>query len=212
MNILIATPAYNGMIHIDYLNTVLSIYQEKIQFSVLNIGNESLITRARNYCISFFLANTQFTHLLFYDGDIGIEFGFLTKLLNHKKDVIGIPIALKGFQNNGSTVYNVGEILEKCNDNLYKVNQVGTGVLLLSKKICIDLSKNAKTYKNNKFTRGKTSEFPVYDIFQVGVDENGDYLSEDFYVCKKIRELNYDIYIDDSIQTNHNGIFSFKNF
>ena len=35
--------------------------------------NESLITRARNYCVDEFLRNEQYTHLMFIDSDIGFN-------------------------------------------------------------------------------------------------------------------------------------------
>ena len=35
--------------------------------------NESLITRARNYCVDEFLRNENFTHLMFIDSDIGFN-------------------------------------------------------------------------------------------------------------------------------------------
>jgi hypothetical protein len=44
-----------------------------INVDISTIGNESLITRARNYFVSLTLANKSYTHLLFVDADITFD-------------------------------------------------------------------------------------------------------------------------------------------
>jgi len=43
-----------------------------------------------------------------------------------------------------------------------------------------------------------------YDIFQVGVMD-GVYLSEDFWVCERLRRLGFEITVDPSVGTVHYG-------
>ena len=45
--ILVGTPTYNGMVHADYVHSLLSYNVAGIRYSFLSIGGESLITRAR---------------------------------------------------------------------------------------------------------------------------------------------------------------------
>ena len=84
LGIMVATPCYGGLLSEGYLHGILSLTQEaaKHQFKVhLNtMGNESLITRARNTLVSQFLdlcekrkKDSEFTHLLFIDADIGFK-------------------------------------------------------------------------------------------------------------------------------------------
>ena len=68
--VLIGTPAYGGMVHLDYLNSISEYYRSGIPFSISAIGNESLITRARNAILSRFHADTRYSHLLFLDADV----------------------------------------------------------------------------------------------------------------------------------------------
>jgi hypothetical protein len=42
-------------------------------------------------------------------------------------------------------------------------------------------------------------------VFRVGVQAN-EYLSEDFWVCRRLRTLGFDILIDPSIITTHYGM------
>ena len=75
--ILVTTPMYGGMCGGQYTKSTADLaklamqYQMTIDFFYL--FNESLITRARNYCADEFLRNEQYTHLMFIDSDIGFD-------------------------------------------------------------------------------------------------------------------------------------------
>jgi hypothetical protein len=51
------------------------------------IANESLVTRARNVLVAYFLAS-DYTHLMFVDADIEFQTEDILKLYAHKKDVV----------------------------------------------------------------------------------------------------------------------------
>tara|TARA_Y100001973_G_C5207884_1_gene342988 strand:- start:4764 stop:5609 length:846 start_codon:yes stop_codon:yes gene_type:complete len=75
--IFVATPMYGGMCGGQYTKATADLaklgmhYGMEIEFFYL--FNESLITRARNYCVDEFLRNENFTHLMFIDSDIGFN-------------------------------------------------------------------------------------------------------------------------------------------
>ncbi|MFW9871602.1 MAG: hypothetical protein ACFFG0_00715 [Candidatus Thorarchaeota archaeon] len=214
INLFVGTPCYNSMLHSDYLQSIITFYNSKIPFTIMTLGNESLITRGRNQIISYFYKNTQCTHLLFLDSDIFLHGDDLIKLLLHEKDVIGAPVALKGKHiNTGSSVYNVGDHLGE-EGTLIKTNRLGTAVFILSRKAVNALVEKAKKdndiYHPNPHTRGDTDKNVVlYDIFKTGVYRN-QYLPEDFYVCKTLMDLGFDIYVDPTVRTRHNGMFVFE--
>ena len=64
-NIMVGTPAYGGMVHIDYLRCLFDYTRAGIRFQLNTIGNESLITRARNAILATFHVRRELTHLLF---------------------------------------------------------------------------------------------------------------------------------------------------
>lgn len=74
--ILIATPMYGGNCHGMYTKSTADLaklgamYEMEIKFFYL--FNESLITRARNYCVDEFM-RSDYTHLMFIDSDIGFD-------------------------------------------------------------------------------------------------------------------------------------------
>ena len=72
----VATPMYGGMCagmytrSISDLAAICAKYQ--IQLQLYFLFNESLITRARNYCADEFMRSNA-THLMFIDSDIGFN-------------------------------------------------------------------------------------------------------------------------------------------
>jgi hypothetical protein len=74
--IFVATPMYGGNCHGMYCKSTADLaklgqhYGVDIKFFYL--FNESLITRARNYCVDEFL-RSDYTHLMFIDSDIGFD-------------------------------------------------------------------------------------------------------------------------------------------
>lgn len=75
-SIFVATPMYNGVTTglfckaTNDLSSMCARYGVKLSFYYL--FNESLITRARNYCVDEFL-RSDCTHLMFIDSDIGFN-------------------------------------------------------------------------------------------------------------------------------------------
>lgn len=214
INILIGTPAYNGLVCIDFVNSMLDFHKNKLPFSLMMLGNESLITRGRNTIISHFYNMKEFTHLLFLDADIGIDAKSIIQLLAHDVDVIGAPVALKGFNpETREKVYNVINSMKSVEKpELYEVDKVGTAVFMMSRKAVESLISEAidknDTYVPNKFTRTKIKQPLMYDIFKTCVI-NDEYLSEDYYVCNNLKKMGYKIYVDDTVFPSHTGMFVF---
>ncbi len=210
-NILIGTPAYNGQLHVDYLHSILDFAKARIQYSVVTIGNESLITRARNSILATFHAKKVFTHLLFLDADVYLDAQGLTAMQAHEKDVVAAPVFLKGKDENGKQTLNTDANPDQL-PILQSVNRVGTAALMLS-RIAVDaLVQHAiaedRIYKINKMLQRPEMPDTHYDVFRVGIS-NGEYLSEDFWICRELRSLGFEIFVDTSVYTRHNGMVAF---
>ena len=206
-NLMIGTPAYSGMVHIDYLRCLFDYTRAGIQFQLNTIGNESLITRARNAILSTFHVRRELTHLLFLDADTNLPSAGLTRMLRARAPVIGAPVGLTGFDANGNRIWNVGRCVG-VTGSLLKVENVGTAALLLSRAACDVLVQDAidhgRTYARMSTLVGNTDTAVHYDVFRVGVQAN-EYLSEDYWVCRRLRTLGFDVLIDPSIITTHYG-------
>ncbi len=209
--IMVGTPCYNGMLHQDYVKSVIEFSQMGIPITYVHIGNESLITRGRNAIVSLYYANKdKFDYLLFLDADVYLPPSGLIKLIQSNKDVVAAPVPMKGLGPNAQRHYNVGEILER--GEIAKVEHVGTAVFMLSTKavelLINECKKENKVYNSNSLSRGDAPINTQYDVFSVGVID-GQYYSEDFFVCRKLRQLGFDINLCTTIDIRHNGMYVF---
>lgn len=92
MKLFIATPCYGGLVTRNYMLSLLrlnnALRKEKMPFSIATLGNESLITRARNQLAGEFLKEPDATHLLFIDADISFGPEVVFRLLGHGGKVV----------------------------------------------------------------------------------------------------------------------------
>ena len=74
--IFVATPCYGGMLNEAYFRSVIKLLtfcnQHQIPLAFGTIANESLVTRARNVLLAYFL-QSNFTRLMFIDADIEFQ-------------------------------------------------------------------------------------------------------------------------------------------
>ena len=89
--IFIGTPCYGGMITADYFKSCMQLVAlasiKKIELQFGTIGNESLITRARNTLVQLFM-DGDYTHLMFIDADIAFDPNTIFRMLDFDKDVV----------------------------------------------------------------------------------------------------------------------------
>jgi len=87
----IATPCYGRQLNEPYFRSVIKMMTffngHQIPLAFGTIANESLVTRARNVLVAYFLAS-DYTHLMFIDADIEFQTEDILKLYAHKKDVV----------------------------------------------------------------------------------------------------------------------------
>ena len=96
LGVMIATPCYGGQLTESYLHGILNAIsvasKENVQVHLNTMGNESLITRARNTLVAQFLDADKkdpdkFTHLMFIDSDIGFGGEAIIRLLKSDYDI-----------------------------------------------------------------------------------------------------------------------------
>ena len=219
-DILIGTPAYGGQVHTDYVKSILPLPSMGVNFNTIFVGNQSLITRARNEIFSMFVSERaeRFSHLLFLDADIGIDHRHVRKMLDYQLPFIGAAVPLKGFKETGNLHFNTGEELSRFENGLIEYDKVGTAVMLINRELALKVAE--KSVEDGFIYGGYGIEVKrdgwridsgidvTYDVFKVGVYD-GEYLSEDFFFCRYLREMGYKILVDPSIPTRHNGNYVF---
>ena len=102
-HLFIATPAYGGMVGESYLKAMVRIgimfKQYNLNFTLVTIANESLITRGRNTLVAMFMSDPKFTDMIFIDADIHFEAESVLKLWAHVNNPRqpGIEVAIGSY-------------------------------------------------------------------------------------------------------------------
>jgi len=218
VRILVGTPCYGCLMTIDYFNTMAHLLRDGLEHGVevdfMQIGNQ-VTKKARNSIVSYFHLHPEYDYLLFVDADTGVEPGGIGKLIKSGKDVIGAPVALKGYNPDGSPVLNIGEIYSQ-EGSIAEIEHIGNACLLFSRKAIKALIDISKPYEDSPtFSRGDVEKLSTkaWDVFYIGVMEDGVYRPEDFSTCWTFRnKLGIKVYCDLSVKTTHQGTHQFKSW
>ncbi len=240
--IFIGTPCYGGMITADYFKSCLQLTavaaSKKVELQFGTIGNESLITRARNTLVQLFMDDEQYTHLLFIDADIGFQPMNIERLIRADKDIacgiyprkcIHWNQVIKAIKENPNITeeeisykslgYNLN--FEDSNsiqlqNGFAEVMEAATGMMLIKRDV---FSKMRKAYPERKYIsdqiiNGKSWRSDnCYDLFGVGKlpwDESERYLSEDYYFSRLWSKIGGKIWADLASPLTHHGNMHFK--
>jgi hypothetical protein len=240
INILLATPCYGGLLSKEYFVGVLDLqekcFQKGIGLKIFTLGNESLITRARNICTTYFLDSPKiFTHLLFIDADIGFSTENVFRLLEQDKDIVcGIypkkdlnwqEILRLAKQENinsshlqaESLMYNVSfpdPNNVNVNNGFVETVDGATGFMLIKRTVFDKMKEKYPELKYNSdhwVNSQKMESDNSYLFFDCMKDpESGRYLSEDYTFCRRWRAIGGQIYSDITMPLVHVGTYAFQ--
>lgn len=235
--IFIATPMYGGMCTGFYTRSMMNLQSV---FHHLGWGytsnfmfNESLIQRARNMLAKQFM-DSDCTHLFFIDADILFDAGHVPQMVAADVDIItgiypkkeinwqtvkkavedGVPVE-KLKNHTGSFVVNLvgyadqvtvpaGQPLEIWNG--------GTGFMLIKREVMEKMAKEVPSYTNDVLdTAGTLKADKIVEFFSCPIEEETNrLLSEDFFFCRKWRQMGGKVYAAPWVQLGHVGTYVFE--
>jgi len=239
--IFVATPAYGGMLTEAYFRSVIRLLtfcnQHQIQIAFGTIANESLVTRARNVLVAYFL-QSNYTKLFFVDADIEFQVEDVLKLLAHKKDVAVGAYPKKGVNwqrilqsvRADNKEYTDQQIAAYGSDyainfrfvdrerrqiaienGAIRLHDGATGFMMIDRSV---IDKMIKAYPELKYNNDLNTPPDLNDYFYAFFDTMIDpkdkrYLSEDYTFSRRWQDIGGDIWLDPSISLNHHGHFCF---
>lgn len=235
-SITIATPMYGGVCSGVYMKSMLELVKRLgdagYTSNFIDIANESLITRARNVLTETFLRSNS-EYLLFIDADEGFDSAGVIKMIEEKVDLIGAAVPMKGINwervrqaakeekqelENFTAIYNVNmsndqkEELRNNPNNIVEVDYVGSGLMLISRKVFETLKINISQYRCDQPKVGSiVFGDPIYDFWQTTIDPDSErLLSEDYQFCKLWKQSGGKIYLAPYVRVQHVGTYWFK--
>ena len=177
---------------------------------------ESLISRARNASAAEFLSG-DYTHLLFIDADISFEPTDVDKLLEADKDVVCSPYPKKYIKyesaKSGKELvdFAVSGKFAKISDNLYEIESVATGFLLIKRNVFQQMILKYPKIEYINDIDGYGQGRKMWNFFNVSVNPlNKNYDSEDWGFCTAWRNIGGKVYARSDISLGHWGWHKFK--
>lgn len=238
IHIFVATPMYGGLANQRFVESAMTFMnhcrEENISISFAFMGNESLITRARNALTHEFL-KTPCTHLFFIDADIGFRSFDAIRMIKADVDIIagvypkkdinwpaiaqavkdGVPVSELP-SHGGDFVINVEHVppegIRVPTDQPFEVANAGTGMMLIKRRVFEELKPIVPQYINNMTTqnRGLIHEEMIHEFFATSIDEKHRVLlSEDYHFCQLWKKNGGRVHIAPWANLTHNGTYEF---
>jgi len=241
--IFIATPCYGGQLTEAYFRSVVRLLtfcnQHQIPIAFGTIANESLVTRARNVLVAYFL-HSNFTRLMFIDADIEFQVEDVIKLIAHNKDVAVGAYPKKGVNWQRITQSVRTKPTEQFNDRqiaafgsdyainfkflnreqkqiaiengLIRLHDGATGFMMIKREV---IDKMIEAYPDLKYNNDLNTPPELnphfYAFFDTMIDpKDKRYLSEDYCFSRRWQDIGGEIWLDPSISLNHYGSFNFQ--
>lgn len=208
----IGMPCYGGLVGEPTMTSLLKFTlmanRVGLHWSLDTMVNESLITRGRNNLMAKMYSNQGSTHFMFIDADIRFEPESIFHMLTYEKDVIGGLYPKKAIPTN----YVINLLPQtKIQGDIFTVDTMGTGFLLFKRSVYEQLiAAHPETKYVDDVGLGKQYEPYMYAIFDVGIDERGHYLSEDWMFCRRWQKLGGEIWAHSKVLLNHTGHYEYK--
>jgi hypothetical protein len=240
--IFIATPCYGGQLTEAYFRSTIRLLtfcnQNQIPVAFGTIANESLVTRARNVLVAYFL-QSDFTRLMFIDADIEFQVEDVIKLIAHNKDV-----AVGAYPKKGVNWQRIRESVKQTDqpfddksiasfgsdyainfkfinreskqiaieNGLIRLHDGATGFMMIKREV---IDKMIAAYPELKYNNDLNTPPELnphfYAFFDTMIDpKDKRYLSEDYTFSRRWQDIGGEIWLDPSISLNHYGSFNFQ--
>jgi glycosyltransferase involved in cell wall biosynthesis len=198
LKVLIATPAYDGRLDVWFttslVNSVRIAQDNGIFLHPVFMSYDALVQRARN---DLFRLALDYDAVIWIDSDLEWNPMWIMELLGSDKDVIGGTYRKK---TDDAELYTVKTNNLESKDGLIKVDGLGMGFVKMSKKAVQALWDASQPYQNE----GRESRM-ICDIQIV----DGQLVSEDNVVTRKLADLGFDIWLDPRMTCCHIGTKKF---
>lgn len=216
MKIFIPLICYNHTCYAEYMVSMIKLISvakdNNLDLSFYPIFFDPSVGRARNSAVSFFLQDPDNTHLLFMDADLSFEPLDVFKLIEADKDVIGGAYPkkyicwdrIKEDPTQEYVDFTSGGNIEANNDGFLNVEYIPPGFLLIKREVIQKIIDNNPELKYKNYVDGY-GDGDFYDLFRVGVNNEGFYESGSWQFCLLWRKLGGQLLVHPEVNVKHLG-------
>ncbi|MES2198788.1 MAG: hypothetical protein V4489_01275 [Chlamydiota bacterium] len=234
----VATPMYGGACTSDYLKGMMDLSAACAVYNIpmifYEITDQGLVQKARNTCVDAFL-ESNFTHLLFIDADIGFTARDALSLLylmnedkEEKYDILAGPYPKKRISwkkvkravEKGLANQDADFLAQYTGDFTFlaptgkpfssklpsEVLKIGAGFMIIPRRT---FEKFRHSYPDKSYKISETKE--EYDFFTCEIDPKTRlYMPEDYLFCHRVRDMGGKVWLAPWLGLSHQGPYSFQ--
>lgn len=207
MKILIATPAFDGKVNVQYAlsfaDTVSLLARHNIPVEYRITASGSLLCAERNRLMKYFM-ESDCTHILCIDSDLGWPPIAALALIDYDLDfVAGCYPARREKSFIFRPTYNPNNSLIIKDNKLIKMEYIPAGFMLIKKDV---IKKMQNKFPELYFepTDPALKDESGFALFNTEIWQ-GQFWGEDYYFCRKAREAGIEIWVDPFIEFDHAG-------
>lgn len=198
-------------------STIMTLNQHGIRCAFNFVVGSSVVHRARNELLAFFLAAEGFTDAIFIDDDMEWTPNDVLRLLGSDKPVIGGVGRMRVQAPNTDPnvwcwrpIHDEKGVLKTDDMGAVEVAGVGGAFLLINKGILVDMLEAHPEWKVSSPEDWPDAIKPFhYEVFRP--EQKGDmFTSEDFVFCNRVREFGGSVWVDPSITLGHVGSYNYR--
>ena len=230
VQILLATPAAGGMITTDYMMGVMALQRHfaDIGWSLQIVTRaDGLVTRSRNAFASAVVRNESFTHLLMIDADISAEAETIERLVRFGEDLVGACVPLRHIlwdrvaeqalavpDSSGSELESASQTYavtfepdaaDREREGFAPAVAVGSGVMLVSRRALVSMTHEGTAARFEQAAGSVDGDPSGWGFFDPIITPEGIYLSEDYALCHRWRQMGNSVWADIHARTRHVG-------
>lgn len=229
-NVMIATPCYGGQVTEPYfqsvLRAVLEAQKQGINVSVFTQQGESLITRARNNMVKFFL-DSGFDQLLWVDADVAFDPMNLFRLVNSDYEVTATAYPLKTIdwaavaghtaeeKAESGKRFVVNRVSDENDGNGFaEVLDAGTGFMCIKRsafeRMIEEIPDLEYRSDDHYLEEDQRQRYRLFDVMIEETDNGPRYLSEDYAFCRRWQSIGGKVYLDTAGPAlRHHGSYTY---
>lgn len=229
IRILVATPVAGGVITHDYMHGTSAFLKRcaELGWSTAHVTQpDGLVTRSRNSFASIVVRDPKMTHLLMLDADVVVPPATLERLVRSGHDVVGACVPLRNINWDkaqelsagrahvpveqirlAATEYAIwfqGDIAVPV-DGFITVTAIGSAAMLISREALIKISESSLVQYAQRGMAAADGREDGWTFFDPYVDEHGNYLSEDYALCRRWAALGGEVWADIESTARHVG-------
>jgi len=232
MHLAVGTPMFAGVCVAEYDRSIAALRSalasDGSKLTVIRLGNESLIPRARD-TITWHFLQTDASHLLWCDADQGFRVEDVARMVAAKKPMIIAPVPMKRIHwERVAAAVKAGVPADKLHlctgifniasldghkmvsrDEPFRIKWGGTGLMLLERRVFEELAPSTPEYVNRLPGDALPQGVRVKHFFPVEI-EGEELLSEDFALCANWIKAGGEVWCAPWVRVTHVGTYAFE--